>query len=63
MKGNEFTITVNLEPSPEVVAAAKMILELWANADSRRDIIVRERYTEDGQQELYLGLSGGEASE
>ena len=66
MKGSEMTITVNLEPSPEAVAAAKMILELWVNADPRRDILVRERYAEDGQQEVYLELSGpmkeGEAS-
>ena len=61
MKGNELTITVNLEPSPEAVAVAKMILELWINADSRRDILVRERYKADGEQEVYLDLSGGEA--
>ena len=57
----EMTITVNLEPSPETVAAAKMILELWVNADSRRDILVRERYTDAGEQELYLDLKEGEA--
>ena len=59
---NEMTITVNLEPSQETVAAAKMILELWVNADSRRDILVRERYKADGAQEVYLELSGGEAT-
>ena len=58
MKGSEMTITVNLEPSPETVVAAKMILELWVNADSRRDLFVKERYTADGQQEVYLELSG-----
>lgn len=59
---NEMTIMVNLEPSPEAVAAAKMILELWVNADSRRDIFVKERYTDDGEQELYLELKEGEAT-
>lgn len=58
----EMTITVNLEPSPETVAAAKMILELWINADSRRNIIGRERYTDAGEQELYLELKEGEAT-
>ena len=57
----EMTITVNLEPSPETVAAAKMILELWVNAYQDRDIIVRERYTDAGEQELYLELKEGEA--
>lgn len=57
----EMTITVNLEPSPETVAAAKMILELWVNAYQDRDILVRERYTESGEQELYLELKEGEA--
>ena len=59
---NEMTITVNLEPSPETVAAAKMILELWVNADSRRDILVKERYTDAGEHELYLELKEGEAT-
>jgi len=58
----EMTIKVNLEPSPETVAAAKMILELWVNADSRRDILVKERYTDAGEQELYLELKEGEAT-
>lgn len=58
----EMTITVNLEPSPLTVAAAKMILELWVNADCRRDILVRERYKADGEKEMYLELSGGEAT-
>lgn len=58
----EMTITVNLEPSPETVAAAKMILELWVNAYQDRDIIVRERYTDAGEQELYLELKEGEAT-
>ena len=58
----EMTITVNLEPSPEAVAAAKMILELWVNAYQDRDIIVRERYTDAGEQELYLELKEGEAT-
>jgi hypothetical protein len=58
----EMTITVNLEPSPETVAAAKMILELWINADSRRNIIGRERYTEAGEREVYLELKEGEAT-
>ena len=58
---NEMTIMVNLEPSPETVAAAKMILELWVNADSRRYIFVNERYTDAGEQEVYLELKEGEA--
>lgn len=58
----EMTITVNMEPSPETVAAAKMILELWVNAYQDRDIIVRERYTDAGEQELYLELKEGEAT-
>ena len=62
MKGSEMTITVNLEPSQETVAAAKMILELWVNAYQDRDIIVRERYTDAGEQELYLELKEGEAT-
>jgi len=62
MKANEMTITVSLEPSPETVAAAKMILELWVNADSRRDIFAKERYTEAGEQQIYLELKEGEAT-
>lgn len=58
----EMTITVNLEPSPETVAAAKMILELWVNAYQDRDIIVRERYTEAGEKKIYLDLKEGEAT-
>lgn len=58
----EMTITVNLEPSPEAVAAAKMILELWVNAYQDRDIFVKERYTDAGEQELYLELKEGEAT-
>lgn len=61
MKGSEMTITVNMEPSPETVAAAKMILELWINADSRRNIIGRERYTEAGKREVFFELKEGEA--
>lgn len=61
MKGSEMTITVNMEPSPEAVAASKMILELWVNADSRRDILVRERYTEAGKREVFFELKEGEA--
>lgn len=61
MKGSEMTITVNLEPSPETVAAAKMILELWVNADSRRYIFVNERYTEAGKREVFFELKEGEA--
>ena len=58
----EMTIMVNMEPSPETVAASKMILELWVNADCRRDILVKERYTDAGKQELYLELKEGEAT-
>lgn len=62
MKGSEMTITVNLEPSPETVAASKMILELWVNAYQDRDILVKERYTEAGEKEVYLELKEGEAT-
>ena len=58
----EMTIMVNLEPSPETVAAAKMILELWVNAYQDRDILVKERYTEAGEKEIYLDLKEGEAT-
>ena len=58
----EMTIAVNLEPSPETVAAAKMILELWVNVYQDRDIIVRERYTDAGKREVYFELKEGEAT-
>lgn len=62
MKVSEMTITVNMEPSPETVAACKFILELWVNADNRRDILVKERYTEAGEKEIYIDLKEGEAT-
>ena len=59
----EMTITVNLEPSEETVAACKFILELWVNAYQGRDILVKERYTEAGEKEVYLDLvKEGEAT-
>lgn len=57
----EMMIRINLEPSPETVDAAKMILELWVNAYQDRDILVKERYTEAGEKEIYLELKEGEA--
>ena len=62
MKESEIMIRINLEPSDETLAVSKRMLEMWVNADPRRDILVRERYAEDGAQELYLELKEGEAS-
>ena len=51
----EMMIRINLEPSEETLLMSKRMLEMWVNADSRRDILVRKRYTDDGQ-EIYLEL-------
>lgn len=51
----ELMVTINLEPSEETLLISKRMLEKWVNADSRRDILVKERYTDDGQ-EIYLEL-------
>lgn len=51
----EMMIRINLEPSEETLLMSKRMLEMWVNADSRRDILVKERYTDDGQ-EIYLEL-------
>lgn len=51
----ELNVVINMEPSAISVAASKMILELWLNAAPGRDILVKERYTDDGQ-EIYLEL-------
>lgn len=51
----EMMITVNLEPSEETVQISKLMLEMWLNADSGRNILVKERYTDHGQ-EIYLEL-------
>ena len=48
-------VEVSMEPSAQTVAASKMILEMWVNADLRRDILVEKRYTDEGQ-EIYLDL-------
>ena len=53
----EARITIHLEPSDETVLMSKRMLELWLNADSRRDIRVKERCTGDGT-EVYLDLVG-----
>ena len=55
MAKNEITVEINLEPSLQTVAASKMILEMWVNADLRRNILVKKRYTDEGQ-EIYLDL-------
>lgn len=51
----EMMIAINLEPSEETVQISKRMLEMWLNADSRRNVLIRERYTDDGR-ELYLEL-------
>lgn len=54
----ETRITIHLEPSEETVLMSKRMLELWLNADRRRDIIIKERMTYDGT-EVYLDLVEG----
>lgn len=51
----EMIIGINLEPSEETLQISKRMLEMWVNAYSGRDILVKERYTDDGQ-EIYLEL-------
>ena len=51
----ELNVVINMEPSAISVAASKVMLELWLNADRRRDIIIKERMTYDGT-EVYLDL-------
>lgn len=51
----KMTVEVSMEPSAQTVAASKMILEMWVNADLRRNILVKKRYTDEGQ-EIYLDL-------
>lgn len=58
MAKTELTITVHLEPSEETLQISKLMLELWLNADRRRNILIRERYTDKGQ-EAYLELVKG----
>ena len=58
MAKSEMMITINMEPSAISVAASKVMLELWLNADRRRDIIIKERMTPDGT-EVYLDLVEG----
>lgn len=55
MARTELMVTINLEPSEETLLISKRMLEMWVNADSRRDILVKERYADDGQ-EIYLEL-------
>ena len=57
----EMMIRINLEPSEETLQISKRMLEMWVNAYSGRDILVKERYKADGEQKVYLDLSGGEA--
>ena len=54
----ELSVVVNMEPSAISVAASKVMLEMWLNADRRRDIIIKERMTPDGT-EVYLDLVEG----
>lgn len=55
MAKSEMMIEINLEPSEETVQISKRMLEIWVNAYSGRDILVKERYTDEGQ-EVYLEL-------
>ena len=52
----EARIAIHLEPSEETLQMSKRMLELWVNAEAGRDIFVKERYTDDGQ-EIYLELA------
>ena len=58
----EMMIRINLEPSEETLQISKRMLEMWVNAYSGRDILVKERYTEAGEREVYLELKEGEAT-
>ena len=51
----KMTVEVSMEPSAQTVAASKMILEMWVNADKRRNILVKEQSTCNGP-EIYLDL-------
>ena len=51
----EARITIHLEPSEETLQMSKRMIEMWLNADRRRDIIIKERMTPDGT-EVYLEL-------
>ena len=51
----KITVEISMEPSLQTVVASKMILEMWVNADLRRNILVEKRYTDEGQ-EIYLEL-------
>lgn len=48
-------IKINLDISEESVQLGKGLLETWLNAKKGRNIIVREKYTEDGKR-LYLEI-------
>jgi len=58
----EMMIRINLEPSEETLQISKRMLEIWVNAYQDRDILVKERYTEAGEKEIYLDLKEGEAT-
>lgn len=55
MANHKIAVEINLEPSLQTVAASKVILEMWVNADRRRNILVKERSTCNGP-EIYLDL-------
>lgn len=55
MANAELMVKINLEPSEETLLTSKRMLEMWVNAEAGRDILVKERYTDDGQ-EIYLEL-------
>jgi len=58
----EMMIRINLEPSEETLEISKRMLEMWVNAYQDRDILVKERYTEIGEKEIYLELKEGDAT-
>lgn len=55
MEKPEMMIRINLEPSEETVQISKRMLEMWVNAYYGRDILVKERDTNESQ-EVYLKL-------
>ena len=55
MKPEPIMIGIACEPSKETLELSKLMIEMWLNADSRRNILVKERYRND-REEVYLEL-------
>jgi len=54
MGKSEITIKINMEPSTESLKLSVMMLELWLNAQSGRDILIN-RYTDhDGDEHAFI---------